>query len=90
MVSGLFSYPPGPILESVFLWRVSVDRNLHVVASRSMRVCLRSGRLFVAFCWSHVLVYLALSGDILRVVWNLSPLGLRIVFHDALNTSTNS
>ncbi len=24
---GLVSYPPGPISESVFLWRVSVDRN---------------------------------------------------------------
>jgi hypothetical protein len=29
-VSGLVSDPPGPILESVFLWRVSVDRNLPV------------------------------------------------------------
>ncbi len=28
LVFGLVSYPPGPILESVFLWRVSVDRNL--------------------------------------------------------------
>ncbi len=30
LVFGLVSYPPGPILESVFLWRVSVDRNLPV------------------------------------------------------------
>ena len=28
LVFGLVSYPPGPILESVFLWRVPVDRNL--------------------------------------------------------------
>ena len=32
LVFGLVSYPPGPILESVFLWRVSVDRNLPVPA----------------------------------------------------------
>jgi hypothetical protein len=30
LVSGWVSYPPGPILESVFPWRVSVDRNLPV------------------------------------------------------------
>ncbi len=30
LVFGLVSYSPGPILESVFLWRVSVDRNLPV------------------------------------------------------------
>jgi hypothetical protein len=30
LVFGLVFYPPGPILESVFLWRVSVDRNLLV------------------------------------------------------------
>ncbi len=29
-VPGLISYPPGPLLESVFLWRVFVDRNLPV------------------------------------------------------------
>ena len=34
-VSGLVSYPPGPILESVFLWRVSVDGNLPVPHPRS-------------------------------------------------------
>ncbi len=32
LVSGRVSFPPGPILESVFLWRVSVDRNLPVAA----------------------------------------------------------
>jgi hypothetical protein len=30
LVFGVVSYPPGPILESVFLWRVSVGRNLPV------------------------------------------------------------
>ncbi len=30
LVFGLVSYCPGPVLESVFLWRVSVDRNLLV------------------------------------------------------------
>ncbi len=33
LVFGLISYPPGPILESVFLWRVPVDRNLLVLLS---------------------------------------------------------
>ncbi len=31
LVFGLVSHPPGPILESVFMWRVSVDRNLPVL-----------------------------------------------------------
>ncbi len=30
-VSGRVASLPGPILESVFLWRVSVDRNLPVL-----------------------------------------------------------
>ncbi len=31
LIFGLASYPPGPILESAFLCRVSVDRNLRLV-----------------------------------------------------------
>ncbi len=38
LVFGLVSYPPGPILESVFLWRVSVDRNLPVYEQLEARV----------------------------------------------------
>ncbi len=36
LVFGLVSYPPGAILESVFLWRVSVDRNLLVNVFRTL------------------------------------------------------
>ncbi len=38
LVSGQVSYPPGPILESVFLWRVSVDRNLRVLLLFSLEL----------------------------------------------------
>jgi hypothetical protein len=46
LVFGLVSSPPGHILESVFLWRVSVDRNLlvcYVIVLPSRRSGFRAG-----------------------------------------------
>ncbi len=46
LVFGLGSYPPGPILESVFLWRASVDRNLPVTVGSGppLKSSIFSGR----------------------------------------------
>ncbi len=41
LVFGLVSYPLGSILESVFLWHVSVDRNLPVGSRSEISQSLR-------------------------------------------------
>ncbi len=41
LVFGLVSYPPGPILKSVFLWCVSVDRNLPLTEKDGVVATLR-------------------------------------------------
>ncbi len=55
LVFGLVSYPPGHILRSVFLWSVSVDRNLPVHKSSvwCIHTAVRLGRASgrgVGFC----------------------------------------
>ncbi len=44
LLFGLVSYPPGPILESVFRWRVSVARNLPVFGSADPEPPTKLGR----------------------------------------------
>ena len=55
--------PPGPILESVFLWRVSVDRNLPVLCLAAVRFDSNAvKRAFRLFFRSKNLGFGAFSG----------------------------
>ncbi len=52
LVFGLASYPPGPIVESVFLWRVSVDRSLPVASLANRPAKQRGQHLLNEACAS--------------------------------------